>query len=165
MRMPINPGWLTPETEIRLMPPHLVTSVARPPCTLLVLPRIVPRTSCSPAILNFFHWLNGNKVANMMSCRRDIFATQLIAWRLILIRKTVGKVTEEDLVISPSDYWGKSLQAKLEDMLQAKKKRHQRVRSEGTAVTVKVDERSQKNLENFYNSTNINWTTSGEAAT
>ncbi|KGO69517.1 hypothetical protein PITC_014070 [Penicillium italicum] len=67
-----------------------------------------------------------------------------IAWKLTLNRKR--------------DYWGKILQAKVEDMLQAKKKRHQRVRSEGTAVTVKVDERSQKNLENFYNSTDINWT-------
>lgn len=80
-----------------------------------------------------------------------------IAWKLILNRKTVGKATEEDLVIAPSEYWERSLQADVENMLQTKKKRHQRVRSEGTAVTVKVDERSQKKLEKFCNSTNINW--------
>lgn len=56
------------------------------------------------------------------------------------------------------DYWGKSLQANVENMLQTKKKRHQRVRSEGTAITVKVNEQSQRDLENFHNSTNINWT-------
>ncbi|KAJ5808834.1 hypothetical protein N7474_010103 [Penicillium riverlandense] len=80
-----------------------------------------------------------------------------IAWKLILNRKTVGKVTEEDLVVAPSDYWEESLKADVEDMLQPKKKRHQRVRSEGTAVTISVNDRSQRNLENFYNSTNINW--------
>lgn len=80
-----------------------------------------------------------------------------LAWKLILNRRTVGKVTEEDLIIAPSEYWGQRLQADVENMLQTKKKRHQRVRSEGTAVTVKVDERSQRNLEKFYNSINIDW--------
>jgi hypothetical protein len=80
-----------------------------------------------------------------------------IAWKLILNRKTVGRVTEGDLVIAPSDYWGQTLKADLEEMLQTKKKRHQRVRSEGTAITVSVNDRSQRNLEKFYNSANINW--------
>lgn len=79
----------------------------------------------------------------------------------ILNRKTVGKVTEEDLVIAPSDYWGNILQANVQNMLQTEKKRHQRVRSEGTAVTVKVNERSQRDLENFYNSIAL---AGGEAA-
>lgn len=38
-----------------------------------------------------------------------------------------------------------------------KKKRHQRVRSEGTAITMKSNDRSQKNIEKFCNSTNIDW--------
>ncbi|KAJ5808848.1 hypothetical protein N7474_010117, partial [Penicillium riverlandense] len=79
-----------------------------------------------------------------------------IAWKLILNRKTVDRVTEGDLVIAPSDYWG-TLKADVEEMLQTKKKRHQRVLSEGTAVTISVNDRSQRNLEKFYNSTNINW--------
>lgn len=62
------------------------------------------------------------------------------------------------MVIAPSEYWGESLQANVENMLQTKKKRRQRVRSEGKAVTVKVNERSEANLKKFYNSTNINWT-------
>jgi hypothetical protein len=67
-----------------------------------------------------------------------------IAWKLILNRKTVGRVTEEDLVIAPSDYWGKTLKADVEEMLQTKKKRHQRVRSEGTAITISVNDRSEE---------------------
>lgn len=50
------------------------------------------------------------------------------------------------------------MKASLEDMLQTKKKRNQRVRSEGTAIMVSVDERSLKDFEKFYNSTNIGWT-------
>ena len=109
-----------------------------------------------PDHLNFLplaEWQEGGEYDEMPP--RYICYT--IAWKLILNRKTVGKVTEEDLVIAPSEYWGKSLQANVENMLQTKKKRYQRVRSEGTAVTVKVDERSQKKLEKFCNSTNIDW--------
>lgn len=46
-----------------------------------------------------------------------------IAWKLILNRKTAGRVTEEDLIVAPSDYWKESLKADLEDMLRIKKKR------------------------------------------
>ncbi|KAJ5720181.1 hypothetical protein N7493_007059 [Penicillium malachiteum] len=42
-------------------------------------------------------------------------------------------------------------------MLQLKKKRHQRVRSEDTAVTMKSNDRSQRNIEKFYNSAKIDW--------
>ncbi|KAJ6050550.1 uncharacterized protein N7446_010659 [Penicillium canescens] len=80
-----------------------------------------------------------------------------IEWKLILNRKAVGRVTEEDLVVAPSEYWKETLKAGVEDMLQMKKKRHQRVRSEGTAVTMKSNDQSQRNIEKFYNSTNIDW--------
>ncbi len=64
-------------------------------------------------------------------------------------------MTEEDLVVAPGEYWEETLKTEVEDMLQMKKKRHQRVRSKGTAVTMKVNDRSQRNLEKFYNSTNV----------
>lgn len=80
-----------------------------------------------------------------------------IAWKLVLNRRTVGKVTEDDLVVAPSDYWDEMLKANVEDMLQMKKKRSQRVRSEGTAVTVSVNDKTLKDFEKFYNSTDINW--------
>jgi hypothetical protein len=66
-------------------------------------------------------------------------------------------VTKEDLIIAPSDYWGKTLKADVEGMLQMKKNDHQRVRSEGTAITVSVNDRSLRNLEKFYNPANISW--------
>ncbi|KAJ5917574.1 hypothetical protein N7466_011128 [Penicillium verhagenii] len=80
-----------------------------------------------------------------------------IAWKLVLNRKTVGKVTEDDLIVAPSDYWDGTLKANVEDILQMKKKRSQRVRSEGTAVTVSVNDKSLKDFEKFYSSTNIDW--------
>ncbi|KAJ5737400.1 uncharacterized protein N7483_002525 [Penicillium malachiteum] len=80
-----------------------------------------------------------------------------IEWKLILNHKAVGRVTEEDLVVAPSEYWEGTLKAGVEDMLQLKKRRHQRVRSEGTAVTMKSNDRSQRNIEKFYNSAKIDW--------
>jgi hypothetical protein len=72
-----------------------------------------------------------------------------LAWKLILDRKTIGKVTEEDLVIAPSDYWVESLQADVQNMPQTKII----VTSELDLVTVKVYERPRGNLEVFFNST------------
>ncbi|CAI7613187.1 unnamed protein product [Penicillium pancosmium] len=80
-----------------------------------------------------------------------------IAWKLVLNRKTVGKVTEDDLIVAPSEYWDGTLKVNVEDMLQMKKKRSQRVRSEGTAVTVSVNDKSLKDFEKFYSSTHIDW--------
>ncbi|KAB8218027.1 hypothetical protein BDV33DRAFT_205809 [Aspergillus novoparasiticus] len=64
-----------------------------------------------------------------------------IEWRLILNRKA-----EE------------TLKADIKDMLQIKRKRQQRIQSKGTDVAMKVNDCSQKNIENFNNSTNIDWT-------
>lgn len=38
-----------------------------------------------------------------------------------------------------------------------KKKRHYRVRSEGTAVMMKSNDQSKENIEKFYNFTIIDW--------
>lgn len=49
------------------------------------------------------------------------------------------------------------MKASLEEMLQTKKKDRQRVQSEGTAITVSLDDRSQRDLEKVCGSTSINW--------
>jgi hypothetical protein len=67
-----------------------------------------------------------------------------IAWKIMFNRKKVGSVTEKDLVVAPRYYWAETLKPAVEIMLQMKKKGGQRVRSEGTAVTVKAADRSQK---------------------
>ena len=36
---------------------------------------------------------------------------------VILNRKTVGRVTEENLVVAPSEYWEETLKAAVEDIL------------------------------------------------
>jgi hypothetical protein len=69
----------------------------------------------------------------------------------------VGKVTEDNLIVGPSDYWDGTLKANVENMLQMKKKRSQRVRLEGTAVTVSVNDKSLKDFEKFYSSADIDW--------
>ncbi|KAJ5640171.1 uncharacterized protein N7484_008033 [Penicillium longicatenatum] len=68
----------------------------------------------------------------------------------------VGSVTEKGLVIAPQDYWATALKSAVKEMLQMKKKTGQRVRPEGTAVTVKASDRSQQNLELFCAAT-IDW--------
>ncbi|KAJ5608658.1 hypothetical protein N7528_009225 [Penicillium herquei] len=65
-------------------------------------------------------------------------------------------VSEKGLVLAPRDYWTEALKPAVEEMLQMKKKSGQRVRSEGTAVTVKASDRSQQNLELFCAAT-IDW--------
>lgn len=42
-------------------------------------------------------------------------------------------------------------------MLQTKRKSHQRVQLEGTAITVSVNDQTQCTLEKLYSSTDINW--------
>ncbi|KAH1971260.1 hypothetical protein KXV92_007769 [Aspergillus fumigatus] len=79
-----------------------------------------------------------------------------IAWRIVLNRKIECRDTEQDLVIAPSDYWKESLKAKMENLLHVKR-RNRRIRSEGTAIVVSVNDRSQNDLEKHYHSTNIDW--------
>ncbi|KMU74832.1 hypothetical protein CISG_00762 [Coccidioides immitis RMSCC 3703] len=80
-----------------------------------------------------------------------------IAWKIVLNRKSVCRDTEQDLVVTPSDYWTEILKPKMESSLHVKR-RNQRVRSDGTDIVVSVNDRSQNNLEKHYNSTNIDWT-------
>jgi hypothetical protein len=57
-----------------------------------------------------------------MSSYPDLSANT-IAWKLILSRKTGGRVTEEDLVVAPSEYWEETLKTDAEGLLQTRKKR------------------------------------------
>lgn len=111
-----------------------------------------PRQADKLEFLPLTEWEEGGKYEEQPS--RYICYT--IAWKLILNRKTVGRVAEEDLVVAPSDHWMESLSADVEEMLQTKKKRQYCVQSEGTAITASVNDRSQADLEKFYRSTNIN---------
>jgi hypothetical protein len=70
----------------------------------------------------------------------------------------VGNVTDKDLVVAPSQYWEKYLQADLDNMVQTKKKPNQRVRPESTTIKVEVNDRKQCPLEQFDNGTKIKWT-------
>ncbi|KAJ5366063.1 hypothetical protein N7541_000004 [Penicillium brevicompactum] len=45
-----------------------------------------------------------------------------IAWKVMFNRKKVGSVTEKDLVVSPADYWVKTLKRAVEELLRMKRK-------------------------------------------
>ncbi|KAL4744306.1 hypothetical protein BDW72DRAFT_209112 [Aspergillus terricola var. indicus] len=81
-----------------------------------------------------------------------------VKWKLLLNSKPVGNVTEKDLVVAPSQYWEKYLQADLDNMVQTKRKPDQRVRPESTTIKVEVNDRKQCPLEQFDNGTQIKWT-------
>ncbi|KAL4918747.1 hypothetical protein BDW62DRAFT_217518 [Aspergillus aurantiobrunneus] len=81
-----------------------------------------------------------------------------VKWKLLLNNKPVGNVTEKDLVVAPSQYWKKYLQADLDNMVQTKRKPNQRVQPESTTIKVEVNDRKQCPLEQFDNGTKIKWT-------
>ena len=89
-------------------------------------PQALPRRCHRPATAGSTQFLpiggSGKKVANTMSSHRDVCCT--IEWKLILNRKAVGRVTEEDLVVAPSEDLEATLKTEVEDMLQTRKKRH-----------------------------------------
>ncbi|KAJ5783415.1 uncharacterized protein N7518_009092 [Penicillium psychrosexuale] len=64
-----------------------------------------------------------------------------IAWKLVLNRKTVGKVTEDDLIVAPTNAF--ALKAQLSPCLRR--------------CIVSVNDKSLKDFEKFYSSTNIGW--------
>lgn len=116
MTTSIKPRWLAPGTYA-----PTPGNFCRTPATLY---SPSPAPDCATDYLNFLplaEWQEGGEYDEMPP--RYICYT--IAWKLILNCKTVGKVTEEDLVIAPSEYWEKALQTNVENILQTKKKRHQ----------------------------------------
>lgn len=127
------------------------TSHLSSPSPTQVVPRIDYIPSSQLNSLPFAEWEKGDEYDEYP----PHYVCYTIAWKLVLNRKTVGKATEDDLIVAPSEYWDGTLQANVEDILQTKKKRSQRVRSEGTAVTVSVNDKPLKDFEKFYSSTNI----------
>ncbi|CAG8393868.1 unnamed protein product [Penicillium salamii] len=66
--------------------------------------------------------------------------------------------TEEDVVLTPSAYWSKTLKDKLERLLEGKIPRKGRVRSDDTSIAVSVNDRSQRDLMKRFDHLDINWT-------
>ncbi|KAH1607615.1 hypothetical protein KXX21_005120 [Aspergillus fumigatus] len=126
------------------------------PCSLSPSPHrtLQPHQASQLGFLPLAEWEEGGEYDE----QPPRYVRYTIEWKLTLNTKKVGSVTEKDLVVAPSDYWEEFLKADLENMLQTKRKRHQRVRSEGTAITVSVNDRTQSPLKKFCSSTNINWT-------
>jgi hypothetical protein len=81
----------------------------------------------------------------------------VIEWKVTLNNRVLAKDTEQDLVSRPSLYWQK-IKEKAERIMEQKKARNQRVRSDDTTIVVAVNERSQRNLTKRFEGTDVDWT-------
>jgi hypothetical protein len=80
----------------------------------------------------------------------------VIEWKVTLNNRVLAKDTEQDLVFQPSLYWQK-IKEKAERIMEQKKARNQRVRSDDTTVVVAVNERSQRDLTKRFEGTDVDW--------
>ncbi|CAG8292976.1 unnamed protein product [Penicillium salamii] len=72
--------------------------------------------------------------------------------------KVLSRDTEEDVVLTPSAYWPRTLKGKLERLLEGKISRKGRVRSDDTSIAVSVNDRSQRDLIKRFDHLDIDWT-------
>lgn len=79
-----------------------------------------------------------------------------IEWKVTVNNRAImPKDTEQDIVLSPTDYYEHFLKPKLDRFL---RKKNRPLRSEDTTVTVSVTARAERNLTKRFDDTNIEWT-------
>ena len=80
-----------------------------------------------------------------------------IEWKVALNKRVVSDDTEPNQVLAPSAYWERFLKSKLARVVGQKFSPDQRVRSDDTAITVTVNDRSERKLTKRFEKTNIDW--------
>lgn len=70
-------------------------------------------------------------------------------------KKVLSRDTEEDVVLTPSAYWPKTLKGKLERLLEGKIPCKQKVKSDETSIAVSVNNRSQRDMMKCFNNLDI----------
>ncbi|ODM18800.1 hypothetical protein SI65_05417 [Aspergillus cristatus] len=104
--------------------------------------------------LPFADWAEG-RVYNEQP---PIYIHYWVDWKVTLNGRTVAQVTEPDLVIRPSEFWQHSLRDAA-DKIKNRKVDHTRwVRLDDTSIVASVRDRSQQDLHQQFERTNIRWT-------
>ncbi|CAG7967828.1 unnamed protein product [Penicillium nalgiovense] len=107
-----------------------------------------------PRLLQLSEWHDG-----MLSDELPANCIQYtIEWKVTMNKKVLSRDTEEDVVLTPSAYWPKTLKGKLERLLEGKIPRKGRVRSDDTSIAVSVNDRSQRDLMKRFDHLEIDWT-------
>ncbi|CAI7620636.1 unnamed protein product [Penicillium manginii] len=83
----------------------------------------------------------------------------IIEWKVKVNNRSVSEDTEQDVALAPSSYWSLALRSKLENVIEDKVSRRQRVRSDDTSIVVSVNDRKQRDLKKRFNCLDIDWTT------
>jgi hypothetical protein len=80
-----------------------------------------------------------------------------IEWRLTVNSKIVMKETEQDVVLAPGSFWTLFLQRKFHKVLSQKSPLNQILKADDTAITVSVNDRSERDLTKRFEELSIDW--------
>ncbi|CAG7980453.1 unnamed protein product [Penicillium salamii] len=82
----------------------------------------------------------------------------LIEWKVTLNSKVITRVTEPDLVISPSVFWEDTLKRKVEGVRRRRPFQNRRVRVDDTCLVASLNDRTQHDLHQQFEGIDIDWT-------
>lgn len=85
----------------------------------------------------------------------------IIEWKVTVNNRIVSKDTEQDVVLSPSAYWGLFLRPKLEKLSCKKLAENRPVKSEDTNIMVSVIDHSRHDLTKRFDDMGVGWTVIG----
>lgn len=80
-----------------------------------------------------------------------------IEWKLTVNSKVVSKDTEQNLVLAPSDFWERTLRAKLDKLVKRKLPSNKSYKVDDTNIVVSVRHRSEGDLVKRFDNLNVEW--------
>jgi hypothetical protein len=86
-----------------------------------------------------------------------IYIHYRIDWKVTINGKNIAQVTEPDVVIKPSEFWQHSLKDAAEKVKNRKVDHTRRVRLDNLSVVASVRDRTQQDLHQQFERTNMRW--------